>query len=418
MENNDYSKLTKEEMNLYLIMKSNNQVRIAKMSLEEQKEFERILIKSARYWTERRKQNSSLSKEQQISLKRSGRMHYLKSVSESITGKVLDFRAKGFRENTKMESLLLGVAVGDALGVPVEFKSRESLRENPVIDMIGYGTHNQPPGTWSDDSALTFCLAENLGNELGIRDLAERFIKWYDHGYWTPYGVVFDVGISTSKSIQLLKQGIDPRNAGGKEEWENGNGSLMRILPLAYFLLDIPPIFHFDHVKDISSVTHAHPRSILSCYIYITLAIQLFNGVPALKAFNKMQEIVNQFLEEKPSFYPNEEKKHFYRLLHVNGNTWRFYPENEIRSSGYVIDTLEAALWCLLTTDNYKDAVLKAVNLGEDTDTTGAVTGGLAGILYGITQIPDNWLGQLARRSDISYLAANCFAGWSQSLSH
>lgn len=315
-------------------------------------------------------------------------------------------------ENPCMESLLLGVAVGDALGVPVEFKSRHTLCASPVKDMIGYGTHHQPPGTWSDDSSLTFCLAENLCAKQDIHDLARRFILWYDDAYWTAHGEVFDVGNATAKAIQRLKQGVEPTQAGGREEWSNGNGSLMRILPLAYFLLDVAPHLHFNRVRDISSVTHAHPRAVLSCYIYVIIAMQLLKGEGPVDAFAKMQETVNRFLSTN-NVLSESDKSLFQRLLELDASIWLQFSIDDIKSSGYVIDTLEASLWCLMTTNNFEDAVLKAVNLGEDTDTTGAVTGGLAGILYGKDQIPDDWLNKLARKDDISTLASKCFAGWS-----
>ena len=128
--------------------------------------------------------------------------------------------------------ILLGVATGDALGVPIEFKSREDIKSNPVTDMIGYGTYNLPPGIWSDDSSLTFCLAEALTLEFDPKVIAMNFVNWLYHNYWTPFGRVFDVGIATKQAIFNLKSGSQPDLAGGFYEEDNGNGSLMRILPL------------------------------------------------------------------------------------------------------------------------------------------------------------------------------------------
>ncbi|MGB4437301.1 MAG: ADP-ribosylglycohydrolase family protein, partial [Acetomicrobium sp.] len=131
---------------------------------------------------------------------------------------------------------LLGLCIGDALGVPVEFQSREKLKRNPVKDMMGYGTHNQPPGTWSDDSSLAFCLAESLCNGFDLQDIADKFVKWMYEGYWTPWGKAFDVGHTTQIAISRLKKGVDPLESGPTDERSNGNGSLMRILPLIFYV--------------------------------------------------------------------------------------------------------------------------------------------------------------------------------------
>jgi len=156
---------------------------------------------------------------------------------------------------------LLGLCVGDALGVPVEFSTRDKLRLCPVVDMKGFGTHNQPPGTWSDDSALVFCLTESLCEGYNLQDIADRFVRWYEEGYWAAHEEAFDIGNSTLKAIDRIKQGVRPECAGGKTERDNGNGSLMRILPLAFYLLRTDDITErFNIIRDVSSITHAHLR--------------------------------------------------------------------------------------------------------------------------------------------------------------
>ncbi|MBD0259675.1 MAG: ADP-ribosylglycohydrolase family protein, partial [Cytophagales bacterium] len=286
-----------------------------------------------------------------------------------------------------IEAALLGLAVGDALGVPVEFKSRDSLRHRPVTGLTGYGTHNQPPGTWSDDSSLAFCLADSLCRKYDLDDAAKHFIKWYQYGHWTPHGKVFDIGNTTRAAIERLMQGKSPILAGGFGEADNGNGSLMRILPLLFHVHHLPVEERFRLTSEISSLTHGHLRSVLACFIYLEFAQQLLAGNDMQHAYENMIKEVNAFLEAKP-FNPNEIQK-FIRIL--NGSLAE-KTEAEIRSGGYVLHTLEASLWCLLTEDTYAAAVLKAVNLGEDTDTTGAVTGGLAGLRYGTAVIPGEWL--------------------------
>jgi ADP-ribosylglycohydrolase len=309
-----------------------------------------------------------------------------------------DERYAGFTERAK--SMLLGVAIGDALGVPVEFKSRDFLRENPVVDMIGFGTHKVPAGTFSDDSSLTFCLAEALLQDFDLNTIGQNFLRWCNDNYWTATGVIFDIGNATQEAMCQLSKGIKPELAGGTDGNSNGNGSLMRILPLAFYLLDKESHERFEITKLVSSVTHAHIRSIIACYYYLEFARQLLDGKDKFKIYNDLKQEISDdllFFADIPS-----EIALFDRLL--KGNIYEL-PEEKIQSTGYVLYTLEASIWCLLTTDNYKDAVLKAINLGDDTDTTGAVTGGLAGLLYGYVNIPMNWIAQIARRDDIEDLA-------------
>lgn len=300
---------------------------------------------------------------------------------------------------TKTLSGLMGLCVGDALGVPVEFTSRAERVKSPVTTMQGYGTWNQPPGTWSDDSSLSFCLAECLCRGYSLDAIANSFWRWYKEAYWTPRGDVFDIGQTTHTAIMRLKQGVVPHQAGGKVENSNGNGSLMRILPMAYCHRNLTLSELLARVHDVSAITHAHTRSQMACGIYISIAVALLEGADLqtayLQALQDIQTIysVREFLLEKP---------HFGRIF--SGEIAKV-PVEEINSGGYVIDTLESSLWCLLNSSSYSEAVLKAVNLGGDTDTTAAVTGGLAGIYYGVENIPKQWMNQIARRQDIIYLA-------------
>lgn len=300
----------------------------------------------------------------------------------------------------EIKSVLLGVAVGDALGVPVEFEPREKLSKWPVKDIKGGGTHNQMPGTWSDDTSLTLCLAESLSNGYDLQDIAENFIKWHVKGYWTARGEVFDIGMTTTKAILKLKQGIPPEQAGETGEYSNGNGSLMRISPLVFYLLDKPMQDRFKITRQVSSITHGHIRSVIACFYYLEFVRQIFEQKDKFEIYENLQTEIVKYLNTLS--VNSSEVAAFDRLLKEN-----IYeiPEEKIESSGYVLHTLEASIWCFLTTDNYRDAVLKGVNLGGDTDTTGAVTGGLAGLFYGHEDIPNKWLDKLARRDDIEELA-------------
>jgi ADP-ribosylglycohydrolase len=295
---------------------------------------------------------------------------------------------------------VLGLAVADAVGVPVEFNSRESLRKNPVTDMRGYGTYNQPPGTWSDDTSLTLCLLDSLAHKkIDYTYMMQRFVSWIDEGKYTAHDEVFDVGIATRKALQRFRNGAEPLKCGGTSEQDNGNGSLMRILPLAFYLHTFGGDLSFDEIFDlihnVSALTHAHKRSQIACGIYLIVA-------DCLLVESDLKKAVNFNLEKAESCYQKEkELNHNKRLFATD---FAKLPEEEIKSSGYVVDTLEAAIWCLMNTDNYKDCVLRAVNLGDDTDTVAAVAGGLAGLFYGVDAIPKDWLNQLARLDYIKEL--------------
>jgi len=325
------------------------------------------------------------------------------------------------------KDILIGIAVGDALGVPVEFKSRETIAKKPVKGMIGYGTHNQPPGTWSDDSSLAFCLAESLCTGYHIDDIASNFVKWLDQGFWTPYGVVFDIGNTTHNAISNLRKGGDPVLAGETGIHSNGNGSLMRILPLLIQTVNLKFKERFKLISEVSSITHAHPRSVLGCLILMEYAKKLMHEDPRSALWTLSLDFSNELGDLTEL---EKEMVHFSRLF--DGMTSSEYAglrktdrkaieatkfidsampsiakvgATGIRSGGYVVDTLEASIWCLINSNSYKEAVLLAVNLGDDTDTTGAVTGGLAAICYGYDTIPDKWVNQLARKDDILALS-------------
>jgi ADP-ribosyl-[dinitrogen reductase] hydrolase len=298
------------------------------------------------------------------------------------------------------KDILFGVSIGDALGVPAEFKSRQAIFKNPITNMVGYGTYNLPAGTFSDDSSLTFCLAEALTKEFDLNNVGQHFVNWLHKNYWTARGTVFDVGIATKEAINTLASGMRPDLAGGFEVSSNGNGSLMRILPLLVHLIGKPIEERYEIAKQVSSITHGHIRSVISCFYYLEFALQIFENKDKFQIYKNLQTSISHHLQSL-SINPDEIAL-FDRLLVAD-----IYKlgEDEISSSGYVLHTLEACIWCLLATDNYKNATLKAVNLGEDTDTTAAVTGGLAGLLYGFDTIPENWLNQIARYDDIVDLA-------------
>ena len=304
----------------------------------------------------------------------------------------------------KSIDILLGVAIGDALGVPVEFKNRNYLKENPITDMIGFGTHNQPAGNWSDDSSLTFCLTEALIEGYTIEKSANNLLKWYTKNYWTADGDVFDIGNTTLKVIIKLKNGVSANESGLTTEQSNGNGSLMRMSPLIIYLQNQPIEKRFKIIKEESSITHAHMASVIACFYFVEFGIGLLNGKEKFEVYKELQKTIPDFLRTQS--ISEKEIKYFERLLVNNINE---DDEEVIFSTGYVIYTLTASIWCILTTNSFKEAVLKAVNLGEDTDTTASVVGALAGLVYGQSQMPEKWINTIKRKDDIIDLGNRLF---------
>ena len=297
---------------------------------------------------------------------------------------------------------ILGLAVGDALGVPVEFRSREVLKQNPVTGMRAYGTHNQPAGSWSDDTTMALCTLESLTKGVDYDDMMDRFCRWVEEGYMTPHGKLFDIGRTTLHALRLYSSGTPALQCGGTDVRDNGNGSLMRILPAIFYLRReygaacMEKAEAFTLIHNLSRLTHAHPISQMACGLYCDMANELMNG-------KTMAEAVNHAVLTKERWYGKQEEFSSWlaKFDFINAEMLAALPEEAIKSSGYVVDTLQAALWCLLTTHSYHECVLKAVNLGSDTDTVAAVAGGLAGILYGTESIPQNWLRVLAKKEEI-----------------
>lgn len=299
---------------------------------------------------------------------------------------------------------IIGVAIGDALGVPVEFIDREQLTKAPITAMIGYGTHMQPPGTWSDDTSLTLALLDSISQKHGIdyRDIMNKFSEWMLYNEYTATGKIFDIGNATSRAIMNYGRGYEPLVCGGITKYENGNGSLMRILPIAFYF-DAQPNLSMDSrielIHNLSSLTHRHPISMIGCGIYICIALKLLSEKISLI------DGIRLGIEEAFFYYENlksNDISEYNRLKNVT--EFANLSHNQIKSTGYVVHTLEAALWCLLNSDSYKTCVLKAINLGDDTDTIAAVAGGLAGIYYGAKNIPQEWLTTLLKRDYIENL--------------
>lgn len=296
---------------------------------------------------------------------------------------------------------ILGFAVGDALGVPVEFSSREELQRNPVIDMREFGVHRQPKGTWSDDTSMMIATMDAVSEcgEINYDQIANNFCLWANSSKYNPHGKMFDIGITTSKALSNYAQkGFDATKSGCDSYYDNGNGSLMRILPLAYYFKENPTtdLEMASIINDVSSITHRHDISCLGCYLYVKYGISLLEGKSFLESYEDLQNI-------DVSMYDDSTVKKYERVL--SGALKDITDDKEIKSSGFVVDSLEASIWCCLTTKNYEEATLKAVNLGDDTDTIGGLTGGLAGIRYGVKGIPNKWLDVLVQKEYIEDLS-------------
>lgn len=304
----------------------------------------------------------------------------------------------------KIKSVMLGHAIADALGVPVEFCDRESLEKNPVTEMRGFGSYNVPAGCWSDDTSMALCALDSLAKGiLDYNDIMRNFCKWYYNKEFTPTGVVFDIGGTCFNAISnYFDLGYAVNKCGLADEKSNGNGSLMRIHPFVLYAYykGVEDDEFIDMISKASSLTHAHQCSVDGCIIYSYILKELLDNpckVSIYKGLNKAKNKLN-------SSIPYYHKLYYKDFASTN--------KKNIKSGGYVVDTLEAAIWCLLTTENYSECVLKAVNLGNDTDTVAAVAGGLAGLLYGFNSIPQNWLNILKKESYIEKLCEKAYYTW------
>ena len=316
-----------------------------------------------------------------------------------------------------IRAAVLGTAAGDALGVPVEFKSRESLRADPVTGMRAYGTHDQPAGTWSDDTSMLLATLDSLLESYDPGDIMERFDRWLG-GAYTPYGEVFDRGMIVTQAVMRYRRGEAPLRCGGFGVRDNGNGSIMRIMPACLYAVEkerkgeLTLEEAVDQVHEVSSLTHAHAISRVGCGLYFFMVRALI-----LREGGALEDALGRGLSDALAFYRHAGQESLEDAIRTYGRLWdlnafRQLPESDISSTGYVVDTLEAALWCLLNTDSLEGALLRAVNLGHDTDTVAAVAGGLAGLYYGEEAIPAAWLDVLARREWIESLCDRAAQRW------
>jgi len=277
---------------------------------------------------------------------------------------------------------LVGLLVGDALGVPYEFHAREEI---PVLTEIEFAPPKAfrrahagvPTGTWSDDGAQALVLLASLLDcgKMDLDHFAKGLVDWYDNGYMAVESRVFDVGIQTSQAILQLRNGVSPYQAARSDSQANGNGSLMRVLPLALWHQGSDAELVAD-AHEQSVVTHGHKRSHICCALYCLWARGLINDID--DSWNDAVRKLRAIYGEQSPFYEELE--------------WAIRPDEtgEVQGSGYVVDSLRSARWAMQF-KTYEEVVKAAVSLGRDTDTTACIAGGVAGIRYGIDGIPERW---------------------------
>ena len=303
---------------------------------------------------------------------------------------------------------MMGVIVGDALGCPVQFMSREEIAgraAGPVKGMESGGVYDMPEGTWTDDSSMALAALDSIRelSEVDLEDIMQSFVDWYEDGEYTPFGEAFDIGNTCSTAIEKFEKEQDPMTCGGTSERSNGNGSLMRIMPACLYAYDrkLSVEEAVKTVHEVGGLTHNHLRAKIACGLYYFCVKEILKGEDSLR------KRLQKGLDDGFAFYERDivnrvELSYYGRLRDLE--EFAVVPEEGIKTTGYVVDSLEAALWSLIRTDNFRDCLLTAVNLGDDSDTVGAIAGGLAALYYGYEGIPEDWLAVIKRREWIEEL--------------
>lgn len=307
---------------------------------------------------------------------------------------------------------MLGLAVADALGVPYESQTLEQMQANPCTGMVGYGHHNQPEGSWSDDTSMSLCVADSLSRSFDPNDIMKKFTLWSERCYYTATGVIFDVGRSCRRAINKYKAGIDAEYCGDRTINGNGNGALMRTFPIAAYQYYKNPSEdenleqYLIPVHSISSLTHAHEIGLICCGLF---TLTLREWLDSKNTGESLLEIAERAFEKGKSVYTAMGGGFAEQMnqtgLFLSPKQIARKDASELPSWAYALNTWQIAVWSLVTTDNYGECVLKAINVGGDTDTNGAVAGALAGVIYGAEAIPEEWLGKLRNKELIEQIS-------------
>ena len=301
--------------------------------------------------------------------------------------------AKPSRESRYLGAML-GLAVGDALGGTVEFKKRGSFE--PVTDMVGGGPHRLKPGEWTDDTSMALCLAESLIEKNGFdaRDQMERYVRWRREGHLSSKGHCFDIGNTIRRALDNFEKTSEPFS-GPSGEYDAGNGSLMRLAPVAMFFANDPRIA-INMAAEISRTTNGALQSVDACRYFAGLLVGALQGVSKEDLLAPNYSPVGGEWKSIP-LHPE--------VASIAAGSFRKRKAEELGAGGYVVETLEAALWAFSTTESFEAGVLAAVNLGNDADTTGAVFGQIGGAFYGVENIPEQWRKPIVMRDVIERYA-------------
>jgi ADP-ribosyl-[dinitrogen reductase] hydrolase len=292
----------------------------------------------------------------------------------------------------RYKGCLLGLACGDAVGTTVEFVERGRIQ--PLTDMVGGGPFRLQPGQWTDDTSMALCLAMSLLETGGFdpRDQMERYVRWWQQGYMSSTGICFDIGMTVRGALQTYLRTGEPY-AGSMDPNTAGNGSLMRLAPVPMrYAPDLDQVAHLSAQS--SRTTHGAQEAVDACRLFGVMLALALNGEDKETVLLKSRMLLRNGQSLAPAIRALAE------------GTYRDKGEAEIRGTGYVVQSMEAALWCFDTTDTYRDAILRAANLGDDADTTAAICGQIAGASYGLGGIPAEWLARLAQRAFVEETAA------------
>lgn len=304
-------------------------------------------------------------------------------------------RLQDIREEirNRFAGAILGLAVGDAMGVPLEFKDPGSFE--PVTDMVGGGVFDLLPGMWTDDTSMALCLAESLieKGEFDPVDQLSRYLKWYQEGYLGVNDLCFDIGNTTLKALSIFSN-TGEAYPGPDDEYSASNGSLMRLAPVPLFYMSFP-YEALEKSGRSSCTTHKHILAMDSCRFFGGLVHGALIGKSKEELLSPRYSPLENYWEEKPLSTLVDE---------VACGSYKQKEPPEIRGRGYVVKSLEAALWAFYNSDSFEEGCLLAVNLGEDADTTGAIYGQLAGAYYGKSGIPKRWLNKLAKKDLIEFM--------------
>lgn len=313
--------------------------------------------------------------------------------------------------NNIWQNGIWGVIIGDALGEPVQFMDREELAaQKPVTGMESGRVYKSiPAGTWTDDSSLTLALLDSIRikRSIDLTDIMERFCKWLYQGEYTPEGEAFDIGRTTEQSIDRYTARPDVHTCGGTDPRSNGNGSLMRIMPACLYVYEqqhsagMSDADAISVIHDVSALTHAHLRSKIACGLYYFLVRAILDEPGDLTS--RVKKGIKDGFEYYRGDISNLTDLAYYGRVE---DTEKFakLTADDIRSTGYVVDSFEAAIWSLITTSSFAECELKAVNLAGDTDSIAAIAGGLAGLYYGYDSIPADWVDVIRRKEYIHEL--------------